>query len=154
MKPLPNNLYYIVNRTITQNNNRIRFFEIQVNLTQNRFNNYVETARHNNKMVERKISEFTSDLTLFGFLNETNQNCVVKFGQIPDVTNYKNRINSCANTADVAFKTLLKVSATNFANAKQYNNYIRTETQKCYTDNAQNNNVEKMTECINNVVSL
>uniref|UniRef100_T1GWT7 Uncharacterized protein n=1 Tax=Megaselia scalaris TaxID=36166 RepID=T1GWT7_MEGSC len=133
--PMPNNLYYLVNHTISENNNRILFHEIQVNLTQNRFDHYVETVRHNNKMVDRKISEFTSELTLFGFLNETNQNCVVKYGKIPDVEAFKFKINTCVNTAASSFNTytrVLQVALNNLINAKSYNSYIRSESQKCY----------------------
>uniref|UniRef100_T1H285 Uncharacterized protein n=1 Tax=Megaselia scalaris TaxID=36166 RepID=T1H285_MEGSC len=154
--PMPNNLYYLVNHTISENENRIRFHEIQVNLTQNRFDHYVETVRHNTEMVERTISEFTSELTLFGFLNETNQNCVVKYARIPDVEAFTNKINICANTASSTFNSynsVLQVALNNLANAKTYNGNIRWESQVCYNNYIQYNS-EKMPSCIQSSIDL
>lgn len=147
---MPNNLYYLVNHTLSQNDNRIRFQEIQVNLTQNRFDHYIETLRHNNKMVERKISDYASDLTLFGFLNLTNQNCVVKYAQIPDVDKFKLSINTCANSAAYAFTSVFLQAKNMLTNAKSYNIGIRSGSETCYGNNK--SDAQRLAKCIDNRV--
>lgn len=148
---MPNNLYYLVNHTISQNNERIRLVEIQVNVTDNRFDHFVETIRHNNDMIERTISEYTSDLTLIGFLNQTNQNCVVRHARIPDLTDLKLSVNTCANKAAYTFYGETSVAKSQIATSKTYNLNIRSTSQTCYNNNL--NYEKQMGECINNRVS-
>ncbi|KAL5280224.1 hypothetical protein ACFFRR_004283 [Megaselia abdita] len=149
---LPNNLYYLVNHTISQNNAQIRLYEIQINVTDNRFNHYVESVRHNNRMVERTIDNYVQDLTVFGFLNVTNQNCVVKYAEVPNIDAHKLAINTCANKAKIAFSGALNAAQTQITSAKSYNLNIKTGTETCYTNNKSDN--QKMGDCINLRVSF
>lgn len=149
---MPNNLYYLVNHTISQNTAQIRLLEIQINVTDTRFNRYVETVRHNNRMIERTISNYVQDVTLFGFLNKTNQNCVVKYAEIPDVDVQKLAINTCANKAYYAFSGSLTVARSHIANAKIYTANIRSYSETCYSNNK--SNAQRMGECITSQVSF
>ncbi|KAL5280227.1 hypothetical protein ACFFRR_004285 [Megaselia abdita] len=142
---LPNNMYYLVNHTISQNNVRIRYSEIKLNVTDNRFDHFIETVRHNNEMVERTISEYTSDITVLGFLNKTIQNCVIKYAIIPDVTKTKLAINTCANKANIAF--FGELPRNQIAYMKNYNMNIYYGTQTCFANNKYNS--QKLTDCIN-----
>lgn len=103
-------------------------------------------------MVERTISNYVEELTLFGFLNETNQNCVVKYAKVPDVDEEKYAINYCANVANYAFIGALSIAKSNIASAKQYNGILRSKSSECYSSFISNK--QKMGECIDARVSF
>lgn len=103
--------------------------------------------------MESTISDYAQELTLFGFLNETNQNCVVKYARIPDVDKEKLAINTCANRANYAFAGSLSISKAQIKTAKDYNSLIRTYSEStCYAN--YKSDKQKMGECINQRVSF
>uniref|UniRef100_T1H212 Protein TsetseEP domain-containing protein n=1 Tax=Megaselia scalaris TaxID=36166 RepID=T1H212_MEGSC len=142
---LPDNLFYIVNLTISENEARIAFYDVQVNLTQNRFDHFVESLRYKNKLVSRTLFHGERNFTNLAFLNISSQDCVIHYGRLPELATVQGTINNCISDAsrDGGF-LLLKVEVS-LDNAREENNFIKKAVDNCAT----NNTGYKLSDCVN-----
>ncbi|KAL5280222.1 hypothetical protein ACFFRR_004282 [Megaselia abdita] len=145
---LPDNLYYLTNLTISENENRINFIEVQVNLTDNRFTHFAESLRYKNKLVSRTLFNGERNLTGIGFLNFTNQECVIHYGKLPELRAVQKTVNDCVDETLYLGEPLLRKVTLNLDQAKKRINFLRIGVENCST----NQTGYKLTDCVEDVI--
>ncbi|KAL5280226.1 hypothetical protein ACFFRR_004284 [Megaselia abdita] len=130
-KDLPDNVYYLTNLTISENESRINFIEIQMNMTDDRFRHFTESLGHKNKLVAGTLFNEQRNYTAIGFTNSTNQRCIIHYGKLPEVTEVQGSINGCVKEALLDGEALFRKANKNLESAKFENHYIRRLIENC-----------------------
>lgn len=137
---------------MSENDFKISFYEVQVNLTDNRFTHFAESLRHKNKMASRTLFNGERNLTAIGFLNFTNQECVIHYGNLPELVAVQKTINDCVDQALFDGKTLLRKVTNQLDQARIENNFVSPAIANCVSNSGSSSN--KLSECAEKVVSL
>lgn len=124
-------MYYLTNLTIAENDSRIKFFDFQVKLTNDRFERFVESLAHKNKLIERTLYNEQRNLTAIGFMNVTNEKCVIRYGKLPELTVVQKSIADCVDTALLNSSVLFRKVNKDLEYAKSENQYIRSSVEGC-----------------------
>uniref|UniRef100_T1GWI1 Protein TsetseEP domain-containing protein n=1 Tax=Megaselia scalaris TaxID=36166 RepID=T1GWI1_MEGSC len=117
MAKLPNNLYYIVNLTVAENDARIDYYDAQLIL--------------NNKLIANTLRIDGTNVTNRPFLNFTSPNCVIEYGRLPELSMFQGSINDCIRIASKAGDGLFSSVTNSLKQARKENDYMKRTINTC-----------------------
>uniref|UniRef100_T1GA04 Protein TsetseEP domain-containing protein n=1 Tax=Megaselia scalaris TaxID=36166 RepID=T1GA04_MEGSC len=143
---LPNNLFYIVNLTIAENDAKIDYYSVQVNLTENIFERFTQSLLYKNQLISRTLFLDERNLTNAVFLNFTNTNCIIENDKLPELAAVQGSISGCVNNATKNGSFMFTSVKNNLKQAREENYNIRNTIDTCVTSYTSGYN---LTDCVN-----
>lgn len=102
-------------------------------------------------MASRTLFNGERNLTSIGFLNFTNQECVIHYGKLPKLVAVQQTINICVENTLFEGRALFQTVTEQLNLARDENAYVREAVEVC---NQSYSESYQLTDCVNRNVSL